>query len=262
MRLEITHLRQREILSTRILNALASNRQVPQILQRLADREDLEVIARDIESTTTAQHCKNLPVVANDLTLHVRHDKPTILSTTTNQVFESSDVGKTSYRTTTLPDQPLLSHLLSLYSTWIHPQYPLFSMPDFFKDYETGGAARCSTFLVAAICAAASHFLNPHWNSVLGTATDLATLRQTLITQAEIQEGLADPKAETTTHALAVMLIVNSYSVQYSITRHAPAEIQDIPFDSTEGPSPSIIEAYPISKSATHTSFPTTPFPI
>ncbi|MCJ1416403.1 hypothetical protein MMC32_002738, partial [Xylographa parallela] len=203
MRLEITHLRQREILSTRILNALASNYQVPRILQQLANKEDLEVIARDIESTTTTQHCKNLPVLANNLTLHVRHDMLSPLSTTTNQVSEPSVVGKPFYRTTNLPDQPLLEHLFSLYSTWIHPQYPLFSMPDFLKDYETGGAARCSPFLVAAICAAASHFLNPHWNSVSGTVTDVATLRQTLISQAEIQEGLAEPKAETTTHALA-----------------------------------------------------------
>ncbi|MCJ1378308.1 hypothetical protein MMC17_001405 [Xylographa soralifera] len=262
MRLEITHLRQREILSTRILNALASNCQVPQILQRLANREELEAIARDLESTTKTQHSKELPVVADGSVLQVRHDKPTLLSATTNQVVEFSDVGKTSYRNTNLPDQPLLRHLISLYTIWIHPQYPLFSMPDFLKDYETGCAARCSTFLVAAICAAASHFLNPHWNSVSGTATDVVSLRQTLIAQAEIQEGLAEPKAETTAHALAVMLIVNSHSVQRSNVRHVPAEMQDFPFDSNGGLLPTITEAYSIGKSAPYTSFPTTPFPI
>ena len=263
MRLEITHLRQKEILSTRILNALASNRQVPQILQRLANREDLEDIARDIESTTTTKHSNDSQVVPNRLTLQVRYENSPLLPlTSTTQVFESSDTGKISYRTTTLLDQPLLRHLLSLYTVWIHPQYPLFSMPDFLKDHETGGAARCSTFLVAAICAAASHFLNPHWDSVSGTATDVVRLRQSLIAQAEMQEGLAEPKAETTAQALAVMLIVNSHSVQRSNVRHVPAEVQDFTFDSTGSPLPVFTELYPTDSYATYTDFPTTPFPI
>ena len=281
MRLEITRLRQRDILSTRILNALASNRQVPQILERLANKKDLEEIARDIESNTTTQHSKDLGVMANGLTLQVGYDMPTLLSTTTNQVFESSDARKTSYQTTTtnqvlessdlggtsyqtsgLPDQPLLRHLLSLYRVWIHPQYQLFSMPDFLKDYETGGAAQCSSFLVAAICAAASHFLNPHWDPGSGTATDVVRLRQSLIAQAEMQEGLAEPKAETTAHALAVMLIVNSHSVQRYNIDHVPAEYQGFPLGSTGGSLPPFTGAYPVSNNATYTDFPTTRYSI
>ncbi|MCJ1387388.1 hypothetical protein MMC18_000231, partial [Xylographa bjoerkii] len=262
MRLEITHLRQREILSTRILNALASNHQVPQILQRLANREGLESIVRGIESTTKTQRTKGLPVVANGLISQTEHDNPTLLSTTANQVLKPSGKGKQFYWNTPLQDGPLLRHLLSLYMTWIHSQYPLFSMPDFLKDHEIGGGARCSTFLVAAICAAASAFLNPHWDPVSGTATDVVSLRETLITQAEIQEGLADPKAETTACALAVMLIVNSQSVQCSDVCHTAAELQNFPIDSKGGLTPSVHKAYSIDKSATYTTFPTTPFPI
>ncbi|MCJ1397307.1 hypothetical protein MMC11_000499 [Xylographa trunciseda] len=257
MRLEITSLRQREISSTRILNALASNLQVPQILERLANREELESIARDIETTTKAQHTKSLPIMTNDLILQTQQDHSSLPSTTASHVFKFPDEGKTLYWNTTLPDQPLLRHLLSLYTVWVHPQYPLFSMPDFLKDYETGGAAQCSTFLVVAICAAAAAFLDPHWNPASGSATDIVSLRQSLIKQAEIQEGLADPKAETTSHALAVMLIVNSQLVQRSDVCDISAEMQDFRVNIKESPSPRVTEAYTIYKSAAYTSFPT-----
>ena len=106
-------------------------------------------------------------------------------------------------------DQQLTKHLFFLYWTWIHPAHRLFSMEGFLEDYDTGNEAHCSSFLVAAICAAACDFLGPLWTSMSGRIPDVAALRRDFVAEATFQEILADRTARTWLEASHVMLIVN-----------------------------------------------------
>ncbi|KAH6639493.1 fungal-specific transcription factor domain-containing protein [Boeremia exigua] len=54
-------------------------------------------------------------------------------------------------------DLAFVNRLLTLYFTWSHPFYILFSRESFYKDFQEGRNKYCSSLLVNAICAYASH---------------------------------------------------------------------------------------------------------
>ena len=55
-------------------------------------------------------------------------------------------------------DADFVEHLLSLYFSWIHPFYTLFSKDHFLKDMARGGTKHCSPLLVNAILALACSY--------------------------------------------------------------------------------------------------------
>lgn len=59
--------------------------------------------------------------------------------------------------TTVTNDLAFVEKLLSLYFTWSHPFYVLFSRECFYKDFRAGRDKYCSSLLVNAICAYACH---------------------------------------------------------------------------------------------------------
>ncbi|KAJ8116275.1 hypothetical protein OPT61_g2266 [Boeremia exigua] len=59
--------------------------------------------------------------------------------------------------TTVTNDLAFINRLLTLYFTWSHPFYILFSRESFYKDFDEGRNKYCSPLLVNAICAYASH---------------------------------------------------------------------------------------------------------
>lgn len=54
-------------------------------------------------------------------------------------------------------DLTFIDRLFSLYFTWCHPFFVLFSRECFYKDFRTGREKYCSPLLVNAICAYACH---------------------------------------------------------------------------------------------------------
>ena len=54
-------------------------------------------------------------------------------------------------------DLAFVSRLLTLYFTWSHPFFILFSRESFYKDFSEGRNKYCSSLLVNAICAYACH---------------------------------------------------------------------------------------------------------
>ena len=110
-------------------------------------------------------------------------------------------------------DRLMVKQLFSLYWTWIHPAYPLFSMECFIQDYRTGNHEHCSAFLVAAVCAAACDLLSPPGIHTMGHYLDIATLRKRLMAEATMQGTLADDAAQTTLEASQVMVIADARSL-------------------------------------------------
>lgn len=59
--------------------------------------------------------------------------------------------------TTVTDDLAFVNRLLTLYFTWSHPFYIIFSRESFYKDFNDGRNKYCSSLLVNAICAYACH---------------------------------------------------------------------------------------------------------
>jgi hypothetical protein len=55
-------------------------------------------------------------------------------------------------------DLAFVNRLFTLYFTWSHPFYIIFSRESFYKDFHEGRNKYCSPLLVNAICAYACHF--------------------------------------------------------------------------------------------------------
>lgn len=214
-------LRRQKALSDQIFHALRSDSKVPNILQLLKDREGLPLIAKlatspSIESSVGSPS-EAWPSATTDELLQ--------------QKYESEDCHSPETATATAPgkalypwiaasyDEQLIKHLFSLYWTWIHPAYLLFSMEQFMEGYKTGNEEHCSAFLVAAVCAAACDLLGPHWTSISGKVPDIPALRRDFVAEAMRQEELADRGTRTWSEASRVMLIVNSRSEVTCITR-------------------------------------------
>ncbi|KAF2997298.1 hypothetical protein E8E13_001035 [Curvularia kusanoi] len=60
--------------------------------------------------------------------------------------------------TSVTDDLAFVNRLLTLYFTWSHPFYIIFSRESFYKDFHEGRSKYCSPLLVNAICAYACHF--------------------------------------------------------------------------------------------------------
>lgn len=208
---EINDLRQKNVLSTKILGALASDHQVPAILRKLRDREDLVAIAQVADSPPSLP----LTVRKTDDKDSTSHQHQTPHPDSSGYVKkESISLESTTPRcwTTVVPEGLLIKHLLSLYCIWIHPAYPILSIPHFLEDYETGEENHCSAFLVNAICAVACDLLTPQWEEYPGSVTDTAVLQQKFIAEAAVQKASANLGARTTLLALGVLSILDTGS--------------------------------------------------
>ncbi|MCJ1359569.1 MAG: hypothetical protein MMC33_009571 [Icmadophila ericetorum] len=208
---EINDLRQRNELSTKIFDALASNRQVPAILRKLKDREELVAIARLVDLPPFLQ--STLLEAKDEGSESPQDDKTHADLGCMKELLISSEKTSPCRWTEVLPEGLMIKHLLSLYCIWIHPAYPILSIPHFIEDYEAGKENNCSAFLVNTICAAACDLLTPQlWGQGLGRSTDTTVLRQRFIAEAELRKASADPSARTTSQALALMSIMNAQS--------------------------------------------------
>lgn len=211
-------LRRQKALSDQIFHALRSDCQVSNILQLLRDQESLPLIAK-LANSPSAESSVGSPSeawpVANEEPFQRKYGSEDCHSPET----ATAPSNFLHPRTPAFHDEQLIKHLFSLYWTWIHPAYLLFSMEQFIEGYKTGNKEHCSAFLVAAVCAAACDLLGPHWTSISGKVPDVPALRREFVAEAMRQEGLADRGTRTWLDASRVMFIVNSRSEVSDSTR-------------------------------------------
>ena len=211
-------LRRQKAQTDQIFHALRSDCQVSNILQLLRDQEGLSLIAK-IANSPSAESSVGSPSeawpVANEEPCRWKYGSEECHSPET-----ATAPSKLLYsRIAALQDEQLITHLFSLYWTWIHPAHHLFSMEQFIEGYKTGNEEHCSAFLIAAVCAAACDLLGFHWTSLSGKIPDVAALRRDFVAEAMRQEGLADRGTSTWLDASRVMSIVNSRSEVSDSTR-------------------------------------------
>ena len=244
MQREINELRQKNLLSTQILDALRSNRQVPAILDLLKDQEDLGLVANFAKSSRATPSGDTPPSAATENILQGSSDQ-TSPSAVTGVKQEPSPAPEQNVHRPT-PSLLLIKHLLSLYWTWIHPAYPLFNMEFFIGDYMTGAEDHSSALLVAAVCAAACDLLSPPWVASLNTVEEVADLRQIFVAEVNIQENLADHSAQTSLEASQVMKLVDfrTATAESNSLKNAPQSScgcdGKFKTDIYEGPTPSV----------------------
>ena len=207
---EINDLRQKNVLSTKIFSALASDHQVPAILRKLRNREDLAAVAHIIDLPPLLP--SPLQKADDEDLKSARHRKTQFDPDCMKDSLIPSEEKKPRSWTAVLPEGLLIKHLISLYCVWIHPAYPILSIPNFLGDYETGEENHCSAFLVNAICAVACDLLTPQWEEYPGSVTDTAVLQQKFIAEAAVQKASANLGARTTLLALAVLSIMDTQS--------------------------------------------------
>ena len=202
LRRENDELRQANILSTDVLDALRSDRRVLEILDLLKGRTALVSIADIANQSQLALSSLHSPSKASRCIKQETCD---------GSIYESVEVTSqvVDCWTKAPRNQLLVKHLLSLYWTWIHPAYPLFDIRALIQTLMAGTEDHSSTFLVAAICAAACDLLTPPWVNLLAQHSNVTMLQRSFITEANKQQALADEKAPSTLEALQVMNIVN-----------------------------------------------------
>ena len=220
---ENSELRRQRAYSDQIFHALRSGWQVSNILQLLRDQEALPLIAKIANSPSPESSVGSPPDFKS-----LAHEEFSPLKSESED-GHGSEVAPTPSNVlhpwiAASYDEHLVTHLFSLYWTWIHPAYLLFSMEGFIEGYNSGNQEHCSAFLIAAICAAACDLLDPGWTSASGKVPDIVALRRDFVAEAIMQEKLADRTAKTWLDASRVMLIVNSRSEASSPSCSTPAK--------------------------------------
>lgn len=211
-------LRRQKALADQVLDALRSGHQVPMILQMLRAQQHLALIAKIATSASPEPSASSRSQIESAATGELLQLK--VESRDCHSLEKTTALSESLYPEIAAScDEQLIKHLFSLFWTWIHPAYLLFSMEQFLEGYETDNQEHCSAFLIAAVCAAACDLLGPDWTSKSGKVTDVAALRRDFVAQAIRQEGLADRGARTSLDASRVMLIVNSRSKVSCLTR-------------------------------------------
>ena len=211
-------LQRENALSTQIFDALRSEHQVPAILGLLKGQADLSRVADIAKSPSATQSSVDQQVGRLE---DVSQEADQTMGCNGTEAIKggfSPNPSSLIHGWLTMSCDQLIKRLLSLYWTWIHPAYPLFNMECFVQDYRTGTHDYCSAFLVAAVCAAACDLISPPWINAIGKEVDIAILRQELVTEANMQENLADHAAQTTLVASQVMMIVEAQSVSADTT--------------------------------------------
>lgn len=225
---ENAELRRQQALSDQIFEALRSDSQAPNILQLLRNGESLALIAKVAKSSSVQCSVVSSPSevqsMVSDQDMWNQKDEHK-LWTDPEMAVASSEV---LYPWTMAScDDHLIKHLFSLYWTWIHPAYPIFSMEQFIEGYRTGNKEHCTPFLVAAVCAAACDLLAPYWITLAGQVPDVFTLRRRFVAEAVRQEKSADRGATTWLEASRVMLLVKSRS-QIPCMANATGPVQEL----------------------------------
>jgi hypothetical protein len=105
--------------------------------------------------------------------------------------------------TTVTDDLKFVNRLFTLYFTWCHPLFIIFSRESFYRDYEDGRNKYCSSILVNAICAYACHLTDEP--AARTDPLNLRTAGDHFFAEAKRLLDENDSPSLTTTQALCIM---------------------------------------------------------
>ncbi|CZT03624.1 related to nitrate assimilation regulatory protein nirA [Rhynchosporium graminicola] len=139
---QIKELRTKDHQSGHILQALANNEKVPEILERLRNSDTHESIIAFLGRPPTADFETLSPM-------------PSHQSTYEGSDHEMGGVDTSRPWSTVTTETAILDPLFQLYFAWVHPVHTLFSEGHFTNNYARGLKSYCSPVLVNSICALA-----------------------------------------------------------------------------------------------------------
>ncbi|MCJ1474840.1 hypothetical protein MMC13_003500 [Lambiella insularis] len=140
----------------RIIRALSSNGDGPEIIDRLRNGESYQSIATELGDSSLGDLADLSPKSQNYFSLAIKeYDKDA-----SAESGPASGPFKGGRWTTVTSDEALIDHLLALYFTWVHPMHMLFSRPHFLASYNNRVDVYCTAALVNAICAMACHLFD------------------------------------------------------------------------------------------------------
>jgi hypothetical protein len=132
-------------LTEQILQALSSDEQVPEIIERFRNGETYNSIVEWLGRSPVADFNTLSPQESQHSAFETSdHDMDSLSS----PIFQWTSVTS---------DTAVLDHLFQLYFAWVHPVHTLFSEGHFVDSYMRHSTGYCSPNLVNSICAMACH---------------------------------------------------------------------------------------------------------
>jgi hypothetical protein len=145
---QIRDFKVKDHLTERILTALIEeNEKVPEIVERLQNREPYESIVKWLGHSTLEELDPTSPRTSHHSTWEVSD-------------HEMGGMSLSTRWTSVKCDDRTFDHLFQLYFAWVHPVHTLFDEGHFSDDYKRQLVDYCSESLVNAICAMACHLHN------------------------------------------------------------------------------------------------------
>jgi hypothetical protein len=112
------------------------------------------------------------------------------------------------YWTNVTSDGSLITHLISLYMTWIHPAHMLIDQTNLLTSFRDCQDTHCSPALVNAICALSCQLLHNGWDDDENIKGSIDSLGVKFMNEVRSLMNLADPVSMTSCQTYAIMFLV------------------------------------------------------
>ncbi|MCJ1401592.1 hypothetical protein MMC11_004808 [Xylographa trunciseda] len=194
-----------------IIRALSTGEKGEDIINRLRNGQSYQSIAESLGSSPPGSLAaiaelspsgqRNFSMAIND------YDKDVIMERRTS----AGPVKEVAWTTIT-SDQTLISHLLTLYFTWVHPVHMLFSRPHFMASFVNHDNIYCTSALVNAICAMACHLFDKSPDERFETEVHPQDLRRKFMLEARtlVKDMPTEKLAVVQTYAVMFLVDLSS----------------------------------------------------
>lgn len=139
--------------------------------------------------------------------------------------------------------QNMVTHLICLYLTWVHPVHMLFSEVKFLESFENNDVSYCSHALVSAICAMASLLLDDLGDVSAEPDVDTTALRELFMDEARARLVPDEYSRITSVQAFGVMFLADlSSGKARKATGYLRAAVDSLKALDSDSESPEVLE--------------------
>ena len=179
----------------RIMLSLKDNGRASDIVVRLKRGDSHQMIAEWLGQSPVGSVLS--PTVAREIERFHTHQ---------SQLAENHDP---RYWTEVTHDAGLITHLVRLYLTWIHPAHMLFDEDHFMQSFNTCSNLYCAPALVSVICALSTCLLHEGTDGDESFNENSQELRDNFMTEAQTFMRTADSTKMTTLQTYAIMFLID-----------------------------------------------------